>query len=112
MTFNYNFYKTPENRWYIDIPAWTGSNDELEMVSGADTLLDILSQGEGKINLSFSDKSINESIVLKKIKDTPEIGGALYNLEVYCGIDYNLEIWLCSVTEWIFGYLPNTIYVI
>lgn len=112
MTFNYNFYKTPEHRWYIDIPNWEGSKDDLEMVSGADTLLDILAQSDNKINLSFGDKNISDAIALTKIKDTPEIGGALYNLDMYCGIDYNLEIWLCGVTEWIFGYMPNTIYVI
>lgn len=112
MTFNYNFYKTPEQRWYIDIPTWTESKDELEMVSGADTFLDILAQGENKINLSFSDKNIADSIILTKIQDTTEIGGAIYNLQLYCGIEYNLQIWLCGVTEWIFGYMPNTIYVI
>lgn len=28
------------------------------------------------------------------------------------GIDYNMNIWLCDVTRWVFGTLPNTIYVI
>lgn len=112
MTFNYNFYKTPEHRWYIDIPNWEGSKDDLEMVSGADTLLEIFAQGENTINLSFSDKIIQDSIILYKIEDTPDIGGSLYMVNEYEGINYDLQIWLCGVTEWVFGYMPKIIYVI
>lgn len=106
MTFNYNFYKTDEGRWFIDIPEWIGNLEDLEMVCGADTLLDQLSNGESKCNLSFSDKQITDAlVVLLKIEDTPEIGGAVYEFGI-------LMVWLCGVTEWVFGYMPNTIWVI
>jgi len=112
MIFNYNFYKTPEHRWYADIPEWTGTIDDLEMVSGADTMLDILSQGENKINISFSDNPLHNSIKLSKINDTPEIGGAEYLFTEYLGIEYNIKIWLCDVTKWVFDYLPEKIWII
>ncbi len=32
----FKFYKTEVGRWYVDLPEWEGSVDELEMVAGAD----------------------------------------------------------------------------
>ena len=43
---NYKFYKEETGRWYVDLPEWEGEKAELEMVLGADTFLEILSQGE------------------------------------------------------------------
>jgi hypothetical protein len=37
------FYRTTEDRWYIDLPEWKGSIADLEMIEGADTMLDKLS---------------------------------------------------------------------
>ncbi len=34
----FKFNKEAQNRWYIELPEWTGSKSELEMVFGADTL--------------------------------------------------------------------------
>lgn len=110
--FTYRFYKTIENRWYVDLPQWTGSIDDLEMVCGADVMLDIMSQGEGEIKLTMSDERIDNASILMKHNDTPEIGGAEYIFTSWKGIEYNMNIWLCGVTEYVFGYLPNTIYVI
>ena len=39
MEQNLKFNKEAD-RWYIDLPDWTGTKGELEMVAGADTLLD------------------------------------------------------------------------
>ena len=38
----YRFNKE-DGKWYIDLPDWTGTKGELQMVGGADTLLDHLS---------------------------------------------------------------------
>ena len=37
----YRFNKE-DGKWYIDLPDWTGTKGELQMVGGADTLLDVL----------------------------------------------------------------------
>ncbi len=110
MTFNYKFY-IDDNRWYVDIPSYPGPKADLEMVCGADTMLAILTQGENSINLSIADKPLNNSIILTKVKDTPEIGGAEYLFTSYLDIEYNYNVWLCDVTKWVFGYLPETIYI-
>ena len=39
---NYTFNKE-QGCWYIDLPNWEGTKGELQMVGGADTLLDRLS---------------------------------------------------------------------
>ena len=82
------------------------------MVCGADIMLDIMTQGESEIYLSLSDKRIKNATELMKFQNTPDVGGAEYIFTKWQGIDYNMNIWLCGVTEWVFGYLPNTIYVI
>jgi hypothetical protein len=50
----HRFYKTPEGTWYIDLPDWTGSKAELQMVAGADTLLDEISDGKDEVTLEVS----------------------------------------------------------
>jgi hypothetical protein len=43
---SFRFYKDPDGRWYVDLPEYQGSKQDLEMVSGADAFLEILAQGE------------------------------------------------------------------
>ena len=117
------FYKE-NNKWYIELPEWTGEKWELEMVCGADTMLDIAAQGEDVVylNISIENPRYNPNepdslpILLHvdqliKIKDTPDIGGALYMLKSFRGFEYNLEVWLCHVLSFVFGELPETIYI-
>jgi hypothetical protein len=40
-----------------------------------------------------------------------EIGeGSWYRLNNYIGIEYELDMWLCDVTKFVFGYFPEIIY--
>jgi hypothetical protein len=112
-------------RWYIDLPDFLaqglGTVADLEMVAGADTLLDLLAQGENKVAVSFTEEALPGYLVLTRIRETPDFGGgALYQFRSYLG---NLtdpsegaqvqefEVWLCDVTRYVFGgYLPEVIY--
>jgi hypothetical protein len=38
MKDTFRFYKTGDGKWYIDLPEWDGSIDDLQMVDGADTM--------------------------------------------------------------------------
>jgi hypothetical protein len=105
------FYKEPSNRWFVDLPEWEGSKDELEMVMGADTMLDIISEGYNKVSLVLSLEPFEECDILEKVEDTPGIGGALYIMKSYKGSEYNLKLWLCEVTRFVFGNLPENIYI-
>lgn len=112
MVKSLRFYREGE-RWYADIPGWTGSKADTEMVMGADTMLNIISQGENEVWVSISDSPVNQGDMptLTKVRDTPEDGGAEYLFRKWMGIQYNYNIWLCGVTEFVFGHLPHNIYM-
>ena len=48
------FYKENDNRWFVNLPEWKGNKDDLEMVMGADTMLDYISDGENEVFLYLS----------------------------------------------------------
>lgn len=108
---NIRFYKESDNRWYADLPEWEGLKAALEMVMGADTMLDILSEGEGDVTLFMSTTQTNNSEILTFLYETPDFGeGAYYHMESYMGLEFNLDIWLCDVTKFVFGEFPKIIY--
>jgi hypothetical protein len=58
---NYKFNKE-QGCWYIDLPNWAGTKGELQMVAGADTLLDHLSNNVTTVNIALStEKEIKDS---------------------------------------------------
>jgi hypothetical protein len=107
------FYKESTHRWYVDLPEWNGPKAALEMVDGADTMLEYMSEGTGKVRAILSAKSMPGAYNLKFIKETPELGeGAQYLLEEYIGITINLRVWLCDVTKFVFDEFPRDIWII
>lgn len=43
--------------------------------------------------------------------ETPDFGeGAYYHMQSYMGLEFNLDIWLCDVTKFVFGDFPKIIY--
>lgn len=109
---NLRFYKESDNRWYVDLPEWTGDKSDLEMVYGADTMLDYMSQGELSINVRLSEEFFEHSDKLEFIREATELGnGAYYKLEKYKSINIDLYMWLCDVTKFVFGDFPKIIYI-
>lgn len=102
--------------WFAVIPEWEGPKADLQMVCGADTWLDLLCQGEWHVWLTISDAPFDGASELKLIAlgeyDDVEVGsGASYKLSTkLMGIDYDLEMWLCDVTKFVFGDFPKIIY--
>lgn len=106
------FYKESDNRWYVDLPDWKGSKADLEMVMGADTMLEYMSEGDDKVWVTLSEGEFENSDKLEFIRPAIEIqNGAFYKLEKYRGIELNLELWLCDVTIFVLGHFPETIYI-
>jgi hypothetical protein len=109
------FEKDDDHRWYAVLPEWEGSRDELEMVCGADTWLEILSQGEDHVWMTIADEPFENANHIELhgtgIYSGVEVGsGASYMLRDYIGIPYELEMWLCDVTLFVFGKFPEKIY--
>jgi len=106
-----SFYKEEDGRWYIDLPTWTGTKAELEMVAGADKMLDILAQEKKEVTLDVSLYPLEDFIKISKIEDCdPTTGGATYTIKNEGDI-FPSQMWLCDVTKFVFGYLPETIYL-
>jgi hypothetical protein len=106
------FYKEKSGRWYADLPEWEGSKDDLEMVSGADALLDILAQGDEVIYAQMGDEKFpgaNQLILLGL--ETGGAGGAWYLVPSVGDISFDLKIWLCDVTKFVFGTFPEIIWI-
>lgn len=108
------FYKENSGEWYIYLAEWEGDKSALQMVLGADTLLDIMAQGENKILVRFSTEGFPSADLLEwvnaGIPDDNSESGATYKLQSYNGIDYNFDVWLCDVTVFVFGEFPKYIY--
>lgn len=107
-----DFEKTPEGRWFVVLPEWTGPKEDLEMVMGADMMLDIYAQGEGRVSLSASETEILEYDVLKLTEICSSLtGGAYYKVGKINNTDYDFKIWLCDVTKFVFGDFPENLYL-
>lgn len=112
MKNTFRFYKTAFGKWFIDLPDYGGSIDDLEMVQGADTMLDRVSGYTEQCYLELSDEPFDGADQLVLIEDlTDSIGGGRYILEYYKGEFINHEMWLCEVTVQVFGGLPIRIYL-
>jgi hypothetical protein len=111
MIREFKFYKD-EGGWFVDLPEWEGTKADLAMVSGADTMLDIISQGDNDIQVLLSTEEFDGSNRLEFLRESPEVGeGSWYLMKTYKGIEYDLELWLCDVTIFVFGEFPKNIYV-
>jgi hypothetical protein len=110
----YRFYKD-EQGWFIDLPDWEGELCDLQMVAGADTFLDLLSQGENETYLILSNEPFENCEMLKfehygRLESWEFGEGAWYRLKTYQGQPHDLKMWLCDVTKFLFGDLPDKIY--
>lgn len=109
------FIKEEDNKWFAIIPEWTGSKAELQMVSGADTMLDLINLNtwnDNKVTLDlYVDEEINQSLQYKGkldlIREDFDIGGGWYKATYINSIIE--QVWLCDVTKFIYGYMPNKI---
>lgn len=97
---DFRFYKELY-RWYIDLPSWTGDKEDLEMVSGADALLDILANDHTEVYVKFKDKQFEGCHTLTHKGDGFYVNDAWHGPSL---------IWLCYVTTFIFGNYPDEIY--
>ena len=101
------FEKDSNNKWYVVLPEWDGPQEDLEMVCGADTMLDILAQESFAIKLTISETEFENSTIQLHF-NREENEGAWYDLKSEF---FNFEVWLCYVTKFVFKSLPKIIYL-
>jgi hypothetical protein len=110
---NLSFEKDPDNRWYVILPEWKEDRAALEMVAGADTLLDIIAQGRDLVHLNICTSDFSTAVYhLTKLEETDDVGGAIYeakNIHIESMTPFNL--WLCDVTRFVYGgEMPQNLY--
>lgn len=99
------FKKEKSGRWYIDLPNWKGPKAALEMVAGADTLLDSLCNGEDTVILYVDTEPFSDAEGTLTYEAAHMNGdGAFYLTEA------SESVWLCGVTEFVFGVMPPKIF--
>jgi hypothetical protein len=118
------FYKENEI-WYIDLPEFLemrlGTKANLMMVDGSDDLLDILSENGDEVTIEFSHQSFDGATYRLRAQNVgsnqsllSKIGHAFVSYGMYYNVSEldNMRIWLCPVTEYVFGgSYPREIYV-
>lgn len=103
--FKVPFYKK-DMRWYADVPNHT--EEENEMVCGADTMLEMLADGADKVGLLITFKPLPDSKPLCFYMKEHDDDGAWYYVtgnEKEYG-----EVWICNVTHDVLGEHPQEFY--
>ena len=105
-----SFEKYPDGRWFVILPEYQGLHDDLEMVDGADKLLDALTEDNLYVNLEVSltasDFWTKSTLELVSHDEC----GAYYKVKGCHWFDGT--IWLCNVVHEIFGEHPEEIHFI
>lgn len=114
--------------WYADLPEFLeqglGTKNNLLMVDGADTFLDLLSKNGKEVTLDISLMELEgyyakmEKVVMGKNQELldavghePVEYGAYYEVSELDGKSFFHRLWLCPVTEYVFGKYPGEMWV-
>lgn len=106
--YSLDFHREASGRWYIVLPAWPFSHDNLQMVAGADDLLSEIA-GETNNNVHITVRLLeggpNPQIVLTKT-------GGQYGANYKVAGAKTEDLWLCPVTLFVFkGKYPDKMYI-
>ena len=85
------FEKWEDGRWFVVLPDYDGDQEDLEMVDGADKLLDVLTTDNLYVNLRISKEEDPDMYHLYLVNHD-EIGGT-YKVTNHGRFDG--EVWLC-----------------
>ena len=116
----------PIKRWYYDFKYWGFDHANLEMVSGADKLCELYSNGKDEVtvNIIASKKQLNlspqlydEFVAQDIIIDGMTHQGDLINSQLdkfLYGRTYQngyTQMWICPVTLFVLGRYPKYLYI-
>jgi hypothetical protein len=111
----HTFIKESTGDWFIDLPEYLangGAKGDLQMVAGADTMLDVIANGAKEVTITMDDEPFENADELKLLElCDPVIGGGIYLFESFEGKKVMQQMWLCAVTQFVFGYMPEKIFV-
>lgn len=108
----FQFYNNDKAEWWLTLPEWKGGPEDLQMIEGADQWLDLIGNDAENVEIEMSDQSFEnaETLTLLHIKEQNHGGGGIYYLETYQGEKQDLKLWLCEVTSFVFGCIPQKLF--
>ncbi len=108
-------FNKQQSGWYIHLPEFIeqgGNKEDLQMVEGADTMLEIMAKGASSVALLMHTEPFADADLLELIEICdPVVGGGYYLLREWEGEELMCRMWLCRVTEFVFNSLPENIFV-
>jgi hypothetical protein len=114
-TYHLAFNREDNGGWYIDLPVWQGAHDSLEMVAGADWLLEFVGKGAPRVEVEVvkSNEKLKEMENDKRFfrcdqTEQSLMGGATYDVNLE---GFNRTMWLCPVTLFVLGEYPKYLYI-
>ena len=99
------FYREEDNKWYVNLPGYPGDKEELEMILGADQMLDNLSNYTDNIELDVDIEPLTGTYIVLNKQEEDDFGAT------YTSAQFDFPIWLCAVTVHIFKHFPDKIYI-
>jgi hypothetical protein len=108
-------FRKKEHHWFIDLPGYLEqgfTESDLEMVQGAQRLLDLMAGPRKKITLNLGTEPFEgaDRLELMEHCEAPR-GGAIYLLDTCRGKERGDLIWICDIALFVFGDMPPYIYV-
>ena len=114
-----------EGHWYINLPEFLekglGERDSLKMVDGADTFLDIITQGSNRVSILINtDEFGGYDAMLKRepLKENKAVNnpaaqnGAHYLIDTLNGKPFNHRLWFGAALEYLLlGNFPERVYL-
>lgn len=110
MIRTFKFEKNKKGEWYVVLPEWKGPKADLQMVMGADVMLDYMSNNGDEIELTLSTHYFEGADRLDRLHNKVS-SGCDYSLTIFEGVEINTEMWLCDVTKFVFGEFPKYIFL-
>ena len=108
-------FRKEDGKWHIcpdEHPENNKHKTYFEKVAGTDEFLYVLARKKKKITISMDTEPFENADVLKldELCDAP-MGGGYYVMHTYRGKEINKRMWLCDIVLFLFGDMPQQIYV-
>ena len=115
---------TPIKRWYYDFKHWGFDHNNLEMVSGADTLCELYAKGKDEVTVNiiasrttlekYKNMDYDEFIAEPLPKEWTSWKDNFLWGRNYTSTDGNgktTRMWICPVTLFVLGRYPKYLYI-
>lgn len=105
-TYILTFEKEEDNLWYIKMP-WAGKHHNLQMVAGANHLLETFKARLVTIRVSYNQLDSSDICLTRQYYGI--FSGATYKVTNLEG--FTKEVWICPVTLFVLGKYPKQIFI-